>query len=286
MVQKYLTRFFFAVCALFSSALLVSAESVSNPEKSRKILDYFTYSYQGRRPTMEDAHYNCLGVGPDGRYAFFGLYDGHGGDYIAKYAARCLHSTIFNYCLTGPVRQSIIDGTVEAHERARFAESTGSTVLIAIKHGAKLWIGWAGDSRAVIGHADGSFTALTSDHKPNRPDEKERIQSLGGYVSNGDVPRVNGILAVSRALGDKNLNPFVSPVPEVTEYLLTDYDQFLILACDGVWDVLSNQEAVRRVRKSLKLVQDNAILAAKEVVMSAFAAGSEDNITATVVLFE
>ena len=97
-----------------------------------------------------------------------------------------------------------------------------------------------------------------------------------------DVPRVNGILAVTRAIGDKALFPYVIPNPEIGEKTLTSDDDFLILACDGVWDVIDNQQAVDIVKIILRQQNDYG-KAADALKNAALERGSTDNISVMVV---
>lgn len=155
-----------------------------------------------------------------------------------------------------------------------------------------------GDSRAVLcrgGHA----IPLTSDHKPDRPDERQRIQKAGGFVGNfGGIPRVYSAsgaglavesqlsmyLAVSRAFGDRPLktpSALVSCEPEIKRFQIDNDDLFIVMACDGIWDVMSNQDAV-----NIALAQYNDPKAAADaIVKEAYKRGSADNLTATVIQF-
>ncbi|KAJ1924748.1 phosphatase 2C, partial [Linderina pennispora] len=87
--------------------------------------------------------------------------------------------------------------------------------------------------------------------------EAQRIAGSGGYVFNG---RVNGVLAVTRALGDSTLKPYVISNPFTTETVIEDTDDMLILACDGLWDVCSDQEAVDLVRDEKDPVKASQVL--------------------------
>ncbi|KAK4776985.1 hypothetical protein SAY86_005673 [Trapa natans] len=87
---------------------------------------------------------------------------------------------------------------------------------------------------------------------PDRPDELNRIQDAGGRVIYWDGPRVLGVLAMSRAIGDNYLKPYVIPDPEVTVTERTEQDMCLILASDGLWDVVSNETACTVARKCLR----------------------------------
>ncbi|XP_019618557.1 PREDICTED: protein phosphatase 1B-like [Branchiostoma belcheri] len=118
---------------------------------------------------------------------------------------------------------------------------------------------------------NGKCEFFTKDHKPFHPMERERIQNAGGSVM---IQRVNGSLAVSRALGDfeykcvDGLGPceqLVSPEPEITVQERTDNDEFVVLACDGIWDVMSNDEVCDFVRSRMQLT-DNLESIANQVV--------------------
>ncbi|XP_004500628.1 probable protein phosphatase 2C 10 isoform X1 [Cicer arietinum] len=156
----------------------------------------------------------------------------------------------------------------------------GSTAVTAILiDGRKLWIANVGDSRAVLSRK-GQAAQMTIDHEPNT--ERGSIETSGGFVSNfpGDVPRVNGQLAVSRAFGDKSLKLHLRSDPDV---LTTDIDvdtEILILASDGLWKVMANQEAVD-IAQRMKDPQK----AAKQLTAEAIKRDSKDDISCVVVKF-
>lgn len=131
-----------------------------------------------------------------------------------------------------------------------------------------------GDSRIVLCR-NGVARRLTADHKATDASECLRIKANGGVVSNG---RVDGSLSVTRALGDKPFKPYVSPRPYTTQLVLDEQDEFLVLACDGVWDVCTDQAIVDLVRDI-----EDPIEASQEVVRHALFQGSTDNITCMVV---
>jgi serine/threonine protein phosphatase PrpC len=123
---------------------------------------------------------------------------------------------------------------------------------------ACLYIAHVGDSRAVLSSAGGQAIPLSSDHKPNRPDERIRVEAAGGHVVFYSGWRVDGSLNVSRALGDANLKDESSPLkgrvialPEISRRVIDDSDEFIIVASDGVWGRLSNQQAIDIVRREL-----------------------------------
>lgn len=136
--------------------------------------------------------------------------------------------------------------------------STAAAVMISPRY---IYFINCGDSRTLLCR-DGQVVFYTEDHKPINPREKERIQNAGGSVT---LQRVNGSLAVSRALGDFDFKEvdwrpqteqLVSPEPEVYEMERTPQDEFLILACDGVWDAVSNEELCAFVRNRLEVCDD------------------------------
>ncbi|XP_010929238.1 probable protein phosphatase 2C 62 isoform X2 [Elaeis guineensis] len=156
----------------------------------------------------------------------------------------------------------------------------GSTAVTAILiDGVKLVVANVGDSRAVI-CKNAVAKQLSIDHEPNR--ERQDIEGKGGFVSNipGDVPRVDGQLAVARAFGDRSLKVHLSSEPDVGEEMIDDGTEMLILASDGLWKVMSNQEAV----DAIKDIKD-AQAAAKHLTEAAVARKSSDDISCIVVRF-
>lgn len=137
---------------------------------------------------------------------------------------------------------------------------SGSTAVTILKQGSNLFMGNIGDSRAILGSKDSSndtmvATQLTVDLKPDLPREAERIKRCKGRVfALQDEPEVSRVwlpfddapgLAMARAFGDFCLKDYgVISTPEFTHRVLTDKDQFIVLASDGIWDVLSNEEVV------------------------------------------
>ena len=141
-----------------------------------------------------------------------------------------------------------------------------------------IYVANVGDSRAVLS-ANGRAVPLSADHKPDRKDERQRIENLGGRVVFWGTWRVEGVLAVTRAFGDRQLKPLVSSAPDIVRHTISEYDQFLILASDGLWDVLSNERAVEIVSS----IYPDTKTASFVLVQTAFEMGSSDNITALVV---
>ena len=136
----------------------------------------------------------------------------------------------------------------------------GCTANVALVVGDQLFVANAGDSRAVLCH-DGEAVALSHDHKPASDAELSRITNAGGFVREmGGHHRVCGNLNLSRAIGDLkykgngSLPPsaqIITAEPDVLTRTLVPGDEFMVLACDGVWDVMSNDEVVQFVRERI-----------------------------------
>lgn len=166
---------------------------------------------------------------------------------------------------------------------------TTSVCLLITKDG-RLICGNTGDSRAVLAKAK-EVVALSIDHKPMNEMEHKRIINAGSVVT---FDRVDGELAVARAVGDARFksnqslplkDQAVTAFPEVHVEPLDSECDFVILACDGVWDVYSSEACVQFVRDRLKEHRDMKLLA-EQLVDSALQLGSKDNITALVIVFK
>ncbi|GAB7342112.1 hypothetical protein MBLNU457_g0384t2 [Dothideomycetes sp. NU457] len=229
---------------------------------------------------MEDAHACVLDLQPlegeselkpansDIRISFFGVYDGHGGDKVALYTGEHLHEIVAKQeaFKKGQFEQALKDGFL-AIDRSilsdpRYEEEvSGCTATVAICTHDKIYVGNSGDSRTVLG-VKGRAKPLSFDHKPQNEGEKARICAAGGFV---DFGRVNGNLALSRAIGDfefkksADLPPeqqIVTAFPEVTVHDISDDDEFVVLACDGIWDCQSSQAVVEFVRRGIAAKQE------------------------------
>lgn len=160
------------------------------------------------------------------------------------------------------------DQELYAEFRAGQVEDSGTTALAALVLGSSLVVANAGDSRAVLCRR-GRAIELTQDHKPNSPFEAQRIRDAGGTVCIEGL--LNGELSVSRAIGDyfstdlKYIDStgtlFLGPLtaePDVATHVITPEDEFVLLACDGLWDVFSSQRAVEFARGKLREHNDVA----------------------------
>jgi len=226
---------------------------------------------QGWRISMEDAHAAVLDLqednsktaSPENRVSFFGVYDGHGGEKVAAYSGHNVHKILATQdsFRTKSYAQALKDGFL-ATDRAILQdknykdELSGCTASVALITNTKIYVANAGDSRTVLG-IKGRAKPLSQDHKPQNENEKARIVAAGGFV---DFGRVNGNLALSRAIGDFEFKKkaefpperqIVTAYPDVSEHDITADDEFLVLACDGIWDCESSQSVIEFVRRGI-----------------------------------
>jgi len=223
---------------------------------------------QGWRISMEDAHTTKTDLEKAPGFSFFGVFDGHGGHKTAEFSGATLHELIIDQdsFKKGNYPHAIKTAylTLDEHLKEKMKndpdmhnDSSGCTAVVALHtNDHRLYVGNAGDSRAVLS-SNGLAVDLSSDHKPRNTSEYERIRAAGGWV---DFDRVNGNLALSRALGDfdfkqNTLLPpekqMVTADPEVSERNLSDDDEFYVLACDGIWDCYSSQQVISFVRNHI-----------------------------------
>lgn len=160
----------------------------------------------------------------------------------------------------------------------------GTTATIVLLSGEDLVVAHVGDSRAVI-NCGGRALRLCEDHRPGRADETARIESAGGLILRvGGTYRVNGALAVSRAIGDRGLKEYVVADPDIITRKLSESDEFLVVASDGLWDFVTDQECVDIAKASLPEVTPSALEnAAKTLVEVACERGSNDDVSVVIV---
>jgi len=236
---------------------------------------YGLSAMQGWRAQMEDDHVQLLSLSPElPEFSLFGVFDGHGGDMVAHYAAKHIPRFLLD-------TKELVPGTpeVDVPRKAQFGfekaimaldaqlqqqpevqsgqDQSGSTSVMTLLSKEHIICANTGDSRAVLSRG-GEAVALSYDHKPYNPIEKDRIENAGSHVK---FNRVNGDLAVSRALGDfvykraETIEPekqAVTAFPETITQERHAADEFIVLACDGIWDVMTSQEVVDKVRSMLQ----------------------------------
>lgn len=234
---------------------------------------------------MEDYHVAKFVQHQGREVGLFAIYDGHLGDSVPAYLQKHLFSNILNEDEFWADPSRSLFQAYESTDKAILSHNPelgrgGSTAVTAILvNGQRLWVANVGDSRAVLSRR-GQAIQLSIDHEPST--ERGSIENKGGFVSNmpGDVARVDGQLAVSRAFGDKNLKTHLRSDPDVTNADIDADTDILILASDGLWKVMDNQEAVKIAMK-IKDPQK----AAKQLSLEALSRDSKDDISCIVVRF-
>lgn len=243
------------------------------------------WSERGGRPYQEDRYQQSKGGCPGS--SLYGVFDGHGGSRASQYCKEFMLQYAVNDAQIKidpkiALRNAFfrVDAEFSAIARLR-GMNDGSTAIVGLIQKGKIYVANAGDSRAILVKRGGRVAGMSIDHKPNREDEEIRIKSLGGKVVMWGRWRVQGVLAVSRAIGDVTLQPYVTCEPEILEKEITVEDEYLVLASDGVWDVMQNEEVGRFVQSSI--TKSGFETAARVLCDEAIALGSTDNVTALVI---
>ncbi|CAG9331130.1 unnamed protein product [Blepharisma stoltei] len=235
------------------------------------------------RPYMEDGHKIIDSYLGDPNQGFFAIYDGHGGSEAVDYCKNRLHEelrkALHEFSDDVSMAFSRCFKKVDDQLRLAGAATSGSTATIALirkeSHQRVLYVANVGDSKAVLVKSSG-FEQLSYDHKGTDASEIDRIVSSGGYLIRG---RVAGQLAVTRALGDHHLKTSgVSSEPYVSRRVITPNEQFLVLASDGLWDVVNEREL-----EGLK--GRNSMEIGNRLMERAINGGSQDNICILTICF-
>ncbi|KAK4254247.1 hypothetical protein QN277_009651 [Acacia crassicarpa] len=278
------------LCCFNSVTQVVGGRSSISSGKGRSHQNPIKYGFslvkgKANHP-MEDFHVAKFVQTRGQELGLFAIYDGHLGDSVPAYLQKNLFSNILkDEDFWTDTARSIVKA-YEATDTAILSHTPdlgrgGSTAVTAIIiNNQKLWVANVGDSRAVLSK-DGVAIQMSIDHEPNT--ERDSIEDKGGFVSNmpGDVARVNGQLAVSRAFGDKNLKSHLRSDPDIQQANIDTETELLILASDGLWKVMANQEAVdiaRRIKDPQR--------AAKQLATEALNKESKDDISCVVVRFK
>ncbi|KAI5329157.1 hypothetical protein L3X38_028554 [Prunus dulcis] len=272
-------------------------------------LSYGSISVMGRRRNMKDA----VSLAKVDSYQFFAVYDGHGGSSVSNACRDRLHhlleqeveqwklggkgavdwEKVMAACFTKMDEEvGGESGSTPADDdmNTNWGNTVGSSAVVVMVGQNEVVVANSGNSRAVLCR-DGVATPLSRDHKPDLPDERKRVEAAGGRVVNWNGYRVLGVLATSRSIGDHYLKPYVISEPEVTISERTECCDFLVIASDGLWDVVTNECACQVVRRCLDAQTKRQLSegmsgsssapanAAALLAQLALARGSKDNIT-------
>lgn len=256
-------------------------------------MTFYTTSLIGKRESNEDKHkvienennvYKNLN-----NINYYAIYDGHGGKDVSTF----LEIEIHNYFLLPNIDYSDLK-KLKNHIKNVFnhlqkkldinyrnkSYNKGSTALIVIIYKDKenkkhLYIINLGDCRSILCNGKNKSIQLSVDHKPSLDVEKKRIGKLGGSIYHDGYDWRVESLSVSRAFGDIDTKPYISHIPDIYKKILNNTDKFIVLACDGLWDVMSNQEVTNFI---LKNINDKKNIS-KKLGEYAIQKGSTDNIS-------
>ena len=264
----------------------------------------------GKRDKNEDQHDIIININNEyenmNKINFFAIYDGHGGKDVSKY----LKENLSNY-FTDKINQFNITDHINFkkyiekifdHIQSKLelklkniSYTIGSTALIIImfKHNNDIYsyIANIGDCRSILCDGKNIPRQLTKDHKPNQPNEKNRIKKIGGKIYFDGYDWRIGDLSVSRSFGDIDSTPFVTHKPDIFKYKIKKNDKFIIIACDGLWDVMNNKNVIKFIldkMKNIKITEmsgnsNNNI--AYLLASHAINKGSTDNISIIIIFF-
>lgn len=278
---------------------------------------------QGEREANEDADSFVMnmtrsGRAKDSRYAPIDLFivcDGHGGSLVSKYCIDRLQHDLLNPRLSYPLDATQIKTIYDKIQNDlinhpnNIAKNCGSTALVVARYSngfskSYLQVLNAGDCRAVLSRK-GLAIPLTKDHKPSWPDERRRFAKINAknristpVVHDENDWRINGF-SVSRSFGDLDGQPHLTHLPDTYSYEILPEDEFIIIACDGFWDVVNNQQAVNFLKDSItgsfefygfpprskvkKFMLKNL---AHRLCDYAISLGTQDNVTVMVLMFK
>lgn len=260
---------------------------------------------------MEDAHKivpppsPSVQPSPSAKLSFFGVFDGHGGRRAADFAEVRLYELLLDHPEINTDPEAALRASFEATETMFLEQAVeedmmdGTTAAVALISKGQLVVGNVGDSELVLCAGEAAVPLCQVHNMNKNPSEIERVKEAGGVVYRNRVghPKFNPqviSLGVSRAIGDL---PFKHPnftdgkpsgltaEPDVAIVPLTPEHKFLIIGCDGLWDVVQHQAAVDAARNSLQ-DGNSPGQTSQLLVKMASDAGSTDNITVMVILLE
>jgi protein phosphatase 1L len=262
---------------------------------------YFA-SMKGLRPQNEDYHEVFTNLdnkdGSKKNVNLYAVFDGHGGKKVSEYLKNNLPKYFTDKRVTYPISKkyvvTVYDHIQKSLQSLPFSQTSGSTALVAIhfKQDGDEYLNVlnSGDSRCVLCR-DNFGMPLTKDHKPHWPEEYGRITQLGGKLTfDGFDYRIKD-LSVSRAFGDLDATPFVTHRPDLFRYKLDKNDKFMVMACDGLWDVMSDSDVVNFVLSlcyditTKKRINTQINIAKKLAEFAINKKKSSDNVSILVIFF-
>jgi protein phosphatase 2C family protein 2/3 len=253
-------------------------------------LIYVSSSMQGWRMHMEDKHIIEGNIPGFPGYSYFGVYDGHLGTSTVEYISENLHLNIFKKIqeigeenIEEAIKDAFMQTDNDWKDKIDSEDKSGSTAIVAVITPNKIvYIGNAGDSRAVMS-VSGLAVPLSEDHNPNLDREFQRIMQAGGYPCRYNVTRAFGNF--QNCKNDPNKGPkeqiFIA-YPDVMSHKVDTETDFLVLACDGIWNSISSESVINFINKEIQTSKD--LSKACENLMTN-CLNSKDNMTIIIIGF-
>jgi len=270
-----------------TSTLIAKAgpDDAKSEHKTMRPSKRFTVGFAdtiGRRSGMEDTHSVLGSFGGVENQDLFMIFDGHNGPAAAEAANERMPNVLLEALASESTPEEALTSSFRKIHDVIITENIkgGCTATCVLFIGDKGYVAHVGDSRLALIH-DGAIRRLTIDHRPSNKEEADAVRARGGFVISfgGRELRVNGMIAITRALGDKELrdaltcDPDVSPVP-----MELGSDDVLVLACDGLWDKVEDDAVMQTV-----LNEPDTLKAAEALRNLAYNKGSMDNISVMVI---
>lgn len=267
-------------------------------EKHRKRFPFkyelFAESAKGPRSRNEDTYcifeyFNVLLNIPDKEVMCIGVFDGHSGQRGSEYARAQLPVQIGRQqAFSDDISKAITSGFLKTEEyflrRANdHSLDCGTTATCIFINDDTITVGNCGDAKVILSRSNGDIIELVDIHNASREEEKLRVQEAGGAVVWYGTWRVNGVLAVSRSIGDRAHCDVVIAEPEIKSHKMDGEEEFLLAATDGLWDVMSSEEVHEFVLATAKTKGRRNVV--KFLLRKVYELGSKDNTTIAVVFF-
>nr|AAB86446.1 putative protein phosphatase 2C [Arabidopsis thaliana] len=269
------------------------SSSTDEPSRYVPVISCGSFATCGRRESMEDTHFIIPHMCNEESIHLFAIFDGHRGAAAAEFSAQVLPGLVQSLCSTSAgealsqafVRTDLaFRQELDSHRQSKRVSQKdwhpGCTAIASLLVENKLFVANVGDSRAILCRAGHPF-ALSKAHLATCIDERNRVIGEGGRIEwLVDTWRVAPAgLQVTRSIGDDDLKPAVTAEPEISETILSADDEFLVMASDGLWDVMNDEEVIGIIRDTVK----EPSMCSKRLATEAAARGSGDNITVIVV---
>jgi len=245
------------------------------------IISIVSHQEQGRRDYMEDEIFIFKG----NSFIFTCVFDGHGGGDCSKFLKRyCFSVFKKNLKLFNTVKKSLLYTVKDLHKGVLKNQiQSGSTLNIIVVNRLTnhFFVANVGDSRAIVCFKNNKIKQITRDHKPENKREKTMIRKKGGFVENG---RANGVLAMSRSIGDARLSRHISQTPDIFEGNLANVN-FILHATDGLYDVMSNVDICQYIMNLKSKNISKSGIVSNLVRHSIYNKQSRDNVSAIILFF-